>query len=303
MEKTPKQASVVMLINVPRGKQAKTIIKSIAKYFDIKGTVQRINVYQVKIVFESNHHINLGLFTSEVYFKFKQFNLVDFYFEEKKYLTSFDILKANTYVVESSNRNSSDDDSKIPKISVQFSKDEAITWNLVKAFVEKCTLLTAISESSENISESENQEIGKLQFLDSLKQASEIIEKKKLKRSKKHHELDKPISAKKNLERIEGSLIIGSHVLNKNNPKSWSPEQVKVVLLDTKLGVGLDEEEFQNLKLKGRDLYYIVDALISFNGDKEAKINYAFSQPLGIECPKIKNIIVRWVFDNLLEYK
>ena len=103
------------------------------------------------------------------------------------------------------------------------------------------------------------------------------------------------------LQRAFGVLKVGDVELDKSKPKSWNSNQIQILLKDCDIGVGLDEEDILNTKLKGNGLENIVDALISFNGDKEAKIEHAVKE---INCyPITAKSIVRWAFSNLLEYK
>ena len=103
------------------------------------------------------------------------------------------------------------------------------------------------------------------------------------------------------LKRAQGILTIGNLSLDKSKLKGWLKEQVRMVLLDTDVGVGLDEEDIQNTTLKGFQLEIVVDALYFFNGDVEAKIEHAVAK-FPISNWDAKVAVVRWVFKNLLEF-
>ncbi|EFC40395.1 predicted protein [Naegleria gruberi] len=101
------------------------------------------------------------------------------------------------------------------------------------------------------------------------------------------------------LQRASGRIIIGNVVLDKLTPKCWKEDEIHVLLKEC---IGISENRLVIVEIYGSDFENIIDALISFNGDKEAKIKHALSQPLGVESVIIKNTIIRWVFNTLLEY-
>ena len=105
------------------------------------------------------------------------------------------------------------------------------------------------------------------------------------------------------LQRAKGTFQIDSLMYDKEDCSGWTVDNIKKLLgcLRRNGGVGLDEEDASSVKLKGSTLENIVDALLSFNGDEEAKIEHAVKE---IDCEAmVAQSIVRWVFSNLLEYK
>ena len=102
------------------------------------------------------------------------------------------------------------------------------------------------------------------------------------------------------LQRASGKLNIGDIQLDKSNPKSWKSDQIRILLTDTDVGVGFEEEQLKEVKVYGSDFEIVVDALLSYNGDKEAKIEHA-TKKLNLTDSRVGEAITRWVFANLLD--
>ncbi|EFC36147.1 predicted protein [Naegleria gruberi] len=77
------------------------------------------------------------------------------------------------------------------------------------------------------------------------------------------------------LQKATGFLEISEFKLDKSKPKSWRREQMRMVLIDYDVGVGINEEDLQSKIVSGFDLENVVDTLIFFKGEKEEKIEHA----------------------------
>ena len=70
-------------------------------------------------------------------------------------------------------------------------------------------------------------------------------------------------------------MTIGNIQFDKSKPKTWRADKVRILLTGDDAGLGLSENRVKNLDIEGLDIETVVDALISFNGDKEVKISQA----------------------------
>jgi len=100
------------------------------------------------------------------------------------------------------------------------------------------------------------------------------------------------------LLRAEDVLIIQGVELNKNMPKTWTQEQLYMVLRDCTVGVGLDDEDIEKVNIKPIHFEIIVDALECFEGNAEQKKEYACNQLEGEKY--VRKAIVIWISKNLL---
>ena len=116
--------------------------------------------------------------------------------------------------------------------------------------------------------------MGEATIGESISAYDEIIPTREFPQHYSQHALT-PTPSSQVLQRASGILTNGNIQFDKSKPKTWKADQVRVLLTDDDLGFGFDEEDISNLKLKGFELENVVDALISFNGDKEVKISQA----------------------------
>ncbi|KAF0975925.1 hypothetical protein FDP41_005252 [Naegleria fowleri] len=96
------------------------------------------------------------------------------------------------------------------------------------------------------------------------------------------------------LQRATGVLSINDIQLDKSKPKSWKDDNV---------GMGLRDKQLDGVHVFGNHFECFVDALIGFEGNREAKISYACNILRFAISDDAKEVIVRWIFNNLIEYK
>ena len=80
--------------------------------------------------------------------------------------------------------------------------------------------------------------------------------------------------------------------------KELEKEQIYTIMTDDDVGVGLNDSHLEQFKIEGIDIENIVDALISYEGNKEQKIGYVCTKLDGVM--NVREAIVRWIFNNLL---
>ena len=97
-------------------------------------------------------------------------------------------------------------------------------------------------------------------------------------------------------------MNIGDIQLDKSDCTDWSASDIKKLLLTKKKdgGIGLVEKQLGGVEIYGSDFEIVVDALLSYNGDKEAKIEHA-TKKLNLTDSRVGEAITRWVFANLLD--
>ena len=91
-------------------------------------------------------------------------------------------------------------------------------------------------------------------------------------------------------------------MLDKADCSTWLVEAIKQLLVTPKKegGVGLSQNRTKDIDIEGSDFENIVDALLSFEGGKEAKIEHACSELTTVDDVSVRKSIVRWIFTNLL---
>ncbi|KAF0981271.1 hypothetical protein FDP41_012531 [Naegleria fowleri] len=106
------------------------------------------------------------------------------------------------------------------------------------------------------------------------------------------------------LHREMGILTVQGMTLNKGDCSTWSSHDIRKLLTTPKTngGVGLVAEQIADFTLYGSDFETIVDALVRFEGDDEAKIEHACTQIFVDNLSmRIRQPIVRWIFQTLLK--